>query len=315
MAHHNAALTQTQTRTQTQAAHVAVANDAETSSDEEVRKTLRARVLELLRLYLASLSEKDRAFFVRSIAEKTANGLGARVSPRDVAAEYVRVLLALSPWVLAHKVGSYGPMRARYGLELVLAMVPDLSAHVAQSAVIDVASATPDPAEAITPAKRREARRAVRKLTADPTVSAAIERSLSPVELVGHRVRAHERTIARARHVRANVSAELRGDMGLDDATLDALIASASGAIDSADVRAKGRRSQQALRSNLAPSCGRLVHELRELLGAASRMRADDPTVPALSSTYVPARKAKRAAAEPPQPVATPVTPSPAQPR
>ena len=111
--------------------------------------------------------------------------------------------------------------------------------------------------------------------------------------------------LAQVQHVRAKVSARILSDRGLSPEVLDALSSSAQRALYDREASLRTRRARQAIRSELAAPCGRLVDELRRLVAAVAAQRASDPTLPSIASPYAPpppvrARKPARKPADPP---------------
>ncbi len=262
------------------------------------RARLAASVNALLQRFHVTLADDERARFDAAVTTGRARDLGAEYSPRDVVRELARVVGLLAPWLVKSQLAPYGPLRARYALELAHATLPTLDQHAAAGATSTAGDA---PVEPLTPHGRRRAMRALSKATSAPEVKAAIERAVDDKAATTARAKDHERTLARVAHVRDAMTPRMRDDVGLTDAVLAALEDEAVTELDALDAKRDVKRTRQTLRAEVAVPCGKLVVEVRQLVAAARDNRRDNPAIPAVSSRLVRAG-AKAPAEAPPEP-------------
>ncbi len=283
--------------------------DAAASAGDPKKRSLKARVAVLMAILTSAPTPERRARLERKMTASRAVALGSEVDPAGVAADFVRCLALLSPWIIAGRLGVYGARRARYGLDLVSRMLPALAARQAHERSIETTRKRSAPVASLAPAAESEARRALSEMIEECEAQAEIEESLSPAGVVTEVARGKERIAAQVRYVRRNVSEADRADVGLTSEVLDALEGLAEHALERSAAVSRDRLAKQALRAELAEPCGRLI---REMLGAADRMRAVDASIPAASSRYARPSSAKDVdggAPEPPTPPPAPDAP------
>ncbi len=282
---------------------------AQTSAQRK-GKTARGYVASLAYLFAAFtmlITDKARAFLMARLSVAAAQSLGMRASPTDVVDEFVRCLTVYAPFIQQKRLQGYGPMRARFGLELAKGAAPLLDRYHAADPALRGAAAERDRTMAKTEAMRAGVVTGLLNLAGDDAeANERVRAAAAPQDTADAHLRAMDNLAHEIAVAREEVPEELLDDSGLDAATLDAVQSSTR---DAADARTKSRAhrlAQQQLRAELAEPCGRIYHELKTMLRAARTARQQDATIPEVTSWLV-SRTAT--AAKPPTP---PAPPSPA---
>lgn len=271
-----------------------------------------AVALRLVALFAVVLTERARAFLLGTLSVEKARALGMRASPSDVVDEFARCLVAYAPLIATRRLPGYGPLRARFGAELVRGVAAGIDRYEAQQVAVRGAAGERDGAMELTDAMRDAAVAGLRCLSGDDAALGERVRSVAePASSVAGHLRSVESIAREVEQARENVPPELLDDAGLTAEVLDAMQSSTRGASRAREQSAEARQAQQRLRAELAEPCGRIYQELRTLLAAARAARKRDRTVPSVSSWLVtrPARTRRSPAPQPtpaPQPAPTP---------
>lgn len=247
-----------------------------------------ASLTHLFATFTAPVTDEARAFLTARLSVAAAKALGLRATPTDIADEFLRCLAVYAPLILEKRLRGYGPMRARFGLELAQRSAASLDRHRAADPSLRGAAAERERTLAKTDAMRTEVVTALRNLAGDdPEAIERVRAAGRPKRAVDARLRGMEQLAQEITRARDEVPAELLDDAGLDADTLDAVLTSTR---DTSDAHASSRArrlAQQRLRGELAEPCGRIFNELKTLLRAARSARFRDPTVPDVTSWLV----------------------------
>lgn len=285
---------------------------AQTSAQRKA-KSARGYVATLAHLFAAFtmlITDKARAFLMARLSVAAAQSLGMRASPTAVVDEFVRCLTVYAPFIQQKRLQGYGPMRARFGLELAKSVAPLLDRYHAADPALRGTAAERDRTMAKTEAMRAGVVTGLLNLAGDDAeANERVRAAAAPQDTADAHLRAMDNLAHEIAVAREEVPEELLDDAGLDAATLDAVQSSTR---DAADARTKSRAqrlAQQQLRAELAEPCGRIYNELKAMLRAARTARQSDATIPEVTSWLV-SRTAT--AAKPQTPPAPPAPPSPA---
>jgi hypothetical protein len=258
------------------------------------------------------LDDDTRATY-RSLADDAkALREGADVESSVVLRDLLRVVRAAQPHVIAGKVAGYGPLRLRYVVETGRAlsqMLTDLD-----QARIDAAGKSEAREDSLdsTRTLRRRALRALKNLAgARPEEAARVRKaarthSSQPDE----RSRSLQAIADELEALAGKVSAQVAEDAGVTKAFLDNLRAQAKVVLDTRDGAgaARGGIFDHYQEMNLLD--GRILQEMRFLVGAFRDARTADPKLPALRSSLLQRssgkRKPKEKAAQTPEKAQTP---------
>lgn len=238
------------------------------------------------------------------MSAEAARASGAARSPVEYFEEFAGALDTFAPHILAKELKGYGPLRARYGAELLRDLAPSLVAYEGKRSAAKVAGGDHSRAMSLTDAQRAETRTALgRVLAGDEAASERLGATAPQSQKKSERIVAAEALVSMAERARDDVPAELLADAGLSTDTLDALKTSAREASETGATRADEASAKMALRAAMAEVCGRIKLELRVLLGAVRAARKARPTMPRFTSKLLHHGR-PRAVAAPPAPPA-----------
>ncbi len=249
-----------------------------------------------------------RAYLHQCVTSTTAILRGRTNAPSDYVSELIGALDTFAPYIAKKALPGYGPLRARYGVELLREAVPLLDALDAQSRAQRMASK--GHRDAVTRAEKQRAFATVAfraVLSGDGAPDANLGAATPKSHAKADRIQSAEELAAEVERVQGDVPAELLDDAGLTADVLGALSDKAGAATESGSVRADKASARQLLRAQLAEPCGRMRHELRVLLAAARAARKLDPNVPQFTSSLLNHDAADKREDEPaPDPAPTP---------
>ncbi|MFO0645952.1 MAG: hypothetical protein U0326_06920 [Polyangiales bacterium] len=255
----------------------------------------------LFATFTAPVTDKARAFLLSRLSVAAAKALGLRATPTDIADEFLRCLAVYAPLIQQKRLRGYGPMRARFALELTRSAAASLDRHRTADPSLRGAAAERERTLAKTDAMRAEVVTALRNLAGDdPEAIERVRTAGKPKRAVDARLRGMTQLAQEITRAREEIPAALLDDAGLDADTLDAVLAITR---DTADAHASSRArrlAQQRLRAELAEPCGRIFNELKTMLRAARAARFQDPTIPDVTSWLVTRTVAAKPAAPSP---------------
>ncbi len=267
--------------------------------------TLRA----MFAIFTMLITDRARAFLMARLSVAAARTLGMRASPSDIADEFLRCLAAYGPLVQQKRLPGYGPMRARFGLELAQGIEASLERYRAMRPEVRGAAAARDGAMERTEAMRAGVVTGLRNLAGDDDEAVGRVRAVaSPKRAADDHLRAMDQLAHEIVQARDEVPPELLDDAGLSPEVLDAVQETTRGAAEARTSSRGQRAAQQQLRAELAEPCGRIYNELKALLRAARTARKHDPTVPDVTSWLV-RRPAAAKPAQGPAPAPPPDAP------
>lgn len=268
---------------------------------------------ELLARFSLELTAEERTWLLGQVTDDAAHKMGARINVAQVVAEMCRALQTLGWWIREKQVTGYGPRRARFALDLVRGVLPDLAElQQLEREEAETADQLRRLGDAVAPARRD----AGAVLSAFRTGKATRSNDEEAVKTAPGAVASRPMKLltAKADRLREGMPASLLDDAGLTGATVDTL-ARGSAEIDALRLRlARQRERAQTLRYQLAAPAGRIHRELKALAAFQRKARKGDPKLPEFTSSL--ALKAKRRARKPkaakaPKGPATPPAPTP----
>jgi hypothetical protein len=237
------------------------------------------------------------AHFDTSITSTDALDDGSAIESVSVLDEVLRVGgIAMTP-VLDGKVIGYGRLRMRYFLD----RAAELASKVSDLDTSRVASKGAGTAKTMTLRDSRALRtRAIRVLKnlagRRPEEKARLARAGKGTEKADERARSLDALARELEDAMSKVPASVAADAGATRALVDALL-HAGGAVLGTRGEAQDARSTVAsLYDEMNLLDGRLLHELRLLIGAMRDARKEDKTVPAVKSSLFRSGKRKKAA-------------------
>ncbi len=266
------------------------------------------RAVALFALFVILPSEADCAFLLARISVAAARKSGARNNPQTVFDGLVGALETYAPWIVAGKLGGYGPRRGRFAAGLAHSIAPELDAYVAIASNERVAADSAKQALARTDPARQEIAGALQGLFGEGSEELARikTRSADDTSRDG-KLRAAGRFVAEIDAVRETVPHTMLEDAGITPEALEALAATTHGALDARAGYRRDRTARKVGRGDLSETVGRMAYELRQIVAAAKRARKNDPSVPSFASPVAVAHaRAKKAPATPAAPAPKP---------
>jgi hypothetical protein len=265
------------------------------------------RVAALLVLYTVAVDAVEFAFLTGLLAPTEAVKLGVDKNAAEVFDELSSALTTYAPYIHAMRVKGYGPRRGHFAVRFLRQVAPSLDAHATRDQSAKVASR--QAARAIEPmgdAYHQHLRALSNLLGHDPEALDRLDAKAAADHSAEEKIEALNRLVEEITRARETVPVSLLDDAGLSADVLDALTASARAARDARTSLRQEIASRQLVRGDLVPHVGRMVFELRHLLGAVKESRRTDPTLPTFRSKFVHRRAKPTRAPEP----ATPLTPA-----
>ncbi len=273
--------------------------------------TFAERVTALLVLYTVALGAEELVFLTGLLASAEAVKLGVDKNAAEVFDDLAAALTTYAPYIHAMRVKGYGPRRGRFAAEFLRKVAPSLDAHATRDRSAKVASR--HAARAIEPmgdAYHQHLRALSNLLGHDPEALDRLDAKAAADHSAEEKIEALNRLVDEITRARETVPVSLLDDAGLSADVLDTLATSAHAARDARTSLRHEMANRQLLRSELVPHVGRMVFELRHLLGAVKESRRTDPTLPTFRSKFVHRRaKVAQAPASPPPPVEPPAPP------
>jgi hypothetical protein len=255
------------------------------------------RLRRLATRFNAKLSEEARAYLVACVTTVAAIQKGRTNAPADYVDEIIGALEVFGPYIEKKAIPGYGPMRARYAIELLKQAVPLLDALGEHQRAERSASATHRNALSLTDQQRLVAGAAFRAvLSGDAAPEVSRDAATPKSGAKRDRIESAEELAAEVARVQGEVPAELLDDAGLSADVLGALSERAGKAAETASARNEKASARQLLRAQLAEPCGRIRVELQVLLAGARAARKLDANVPRFTSTVLSHTSASEAA-------------------
>lgn len=268
-----------------------------------------------------ALSTEERAWCESLLTVAEAHKLGMTYSPDTVLAEWTRCAGAVLSALVAGKLIGYGPLRFHFACDLateVARRAATQSSDVSAATGARVATRT-----TLTESRvlRREARRVLKNLAGrDPERRAQLRRTSEAREKVNTRSKSLADLAAELKRVFKTVPARIAREAGATPEFVRALNAAARGVTHADQSRQRQNQKVQQAYPVLHVLKGRLLHELRAMLGSARDARVSDPTVPtartaifkksvAAKPATVKAPVVKAPVVNPPAPVVEPQSP------
>lgn len=246
------------------------------------------RLRRLAARFNAKLSEEARDYLVACVTTTAAIQKGRSNSPADYVDEILGALEVFGPYIEKKAIPGYGPMRARYAVDLLKQAVPLLDALGEHQRAERSASATHRNALSLTDQQRLVAGTAFRAvLSGDAAPEASRDAATPKSGAKRDRIESAEELAAEVARVQGEVPADLLDDAGLTADVLGALSERAGTAADTASTRNDKASARQLIRAQLAEPCGRIRVELQVLLAGARAARKVDANVPRFTSSVL----------------------------
>ncbi|UQA54768.1 hypothetical protein [Polyangium aurulentum] len=277
-------------------------------NDENLDNLARPALFDALLAGLPGVIEEgERAYFHGLVADDRARDDGASIESALVLDQLLEVIRPALPHIAAGKVAGYGPLRLRYILELGR----DLAGRVASldAAVVGAAGASAAGAAHMAGARglRRRALRALKNLSGLHGEGGARARRAARIGGPGAadaRARSLEVIAQELSTLAASVPARVAEDAGATPELLAALRDEARALLDARHQARVARASVASKYDVMNVLDGRILHEMRLLVGALRDARALDPAIPAPRPRVL--RSGKRAARPAPVPAVPP---------
>ncbi|MFO0646564.1 MAG: hypothetical protein U0326_10030 [Polyangiales bacterium] len=246
------------------------------------------RLRRLAARFNAKLTAEARDYLVACVTTTAAIQKGRSNSPADYVDEILGALEVFGPYIEKKAIPGYGPMRARYAVELLKQAVPLLDALGEHQRAERSASATHRNALSLSDQQRLVAGTAFRAvLSGDAAPEASRDAATPKSGAKRDRIESAEELAAEVARVQGEVPADLLDDAGLTADVLGALSERAGTAADTASTRNDRASARQLIRAQLAEPCGRIRVELQVLLAGARAARKVDPNVPRFTSSVL----------------------------
>jgi hypothetical protein len=268
-----------------------------------------------------TLAPEERAWLDALVTVQAAHTLGLTAGHETVLTEWTRCANALVLALVAGRLIGYGTLRFRFACELAAEIVrlADAQSSDASEAVgvrAQVRSALTD-----TRTLRREARRVLGNLAGrHADRRARIPKTREKRERVDTRSQSLRALATELKRTLKTVPARIAQEAGATPEFVRALNAAARGVTHADQSRQRQNQKVQQAYPVLHVLKGRLLHELRAMLGSARDARVSDPTVPtartaifkksvAAKPATVKAPVVKAPVVNPPAPVVEPQSP------
>lgn len=236
-----------------------------------------------------TLDDNSRTFFRKLRSDKQAQDEGDTIHSSVVLDEFVRVTYATLPLILASKIPGYGPIRAKYLIELGV----ELATHV-HTYDHAMAAAAGSGASSTTNLKgsrnlRKTALRILKNLAGEDAEARARVKQLAEKrgENPDERTRSLERIADELDAVVAKLSPVLVADAGISPELIAGLRLNAKAVTESRDTARDTRGDTKAQLRVMNILDGRILFELRALIRAARDANKVDPTLPIIRSARV----------------------------
>lgn len=236
----------------------------------------------------SKLSEEARAYFASCVTTTTAMQKGRLSAPSEYIGEFLGALDVFRVYIEKKAIPGYGPMRARYGIELLQQAVPLLDALDEHQRLEVDAADTHRAAVSLTDRQRLLAGAAFRAvLSGDAAPSVGRDAATPKSSSKRDRMESAEVLASEVARAKADVPADVLEDAGLGSDALSALSDQVGEASDKDSARNDTASARQLLRAQLAEPCGRIRAELQVLLAGVRAARKVDPSVPRFTSALL----------------------------
>lgn len=273
------------------------------SPDEHAYPTLVQALLARLPL---QLTDDERAYYEGSIDEAEALSVGTRYESSGVLDDLLQIVNVALPHVVAGKVPGYGGLRLRYHVELGEALAEEVDRL--DTSLVEAVGATAATTTSLrgTRALRRAALRALQTLAGRRAEeSERLSRARRGSEKPDERARALEVIAQELESIVARVPARVAADAGATPELMAKLRENARAVLSTRGEAQESRGVVRSIYDEMNLLDGRIIHEIRFLVGAMRDARIGDKTIPTVRSQIL--RRASRKKAAQPAPSA-PVT-------
>lgn len=263
--------------------------------------TYPARIAELLPHFKTPVSAASRTWLQAQISESRARDEGATIASPTVLDAVIEATHTAQPSLLAGKIKGYGPLRYRYCLDLAVTLA-DKVTHF-DASVIGAAGASAEKGSSLRVSldDRRDALRMLKNFTgSDPAAKARLKKVRGRNERPDERATSLQGISSELQAVTAGVPPELVTDAGVTHDLSKRLNGYAHAVVATHDTAHEERAALLAQYDAMNVLDGRILHELRALVGAMTDTRKSDTSVPVLKIAALRngKRKSKKANSE-----------------
>lgn len=254
------------------------------------------------------VSPEELAFFHSSITAPDALAEGTRIESVTVLDEVLRVGALAVESAVANKVTGYGPLRMRYFTDLAGSLAAKVTQLDTSRVQASGAGTARDASLVSTRTLRLQAIRVLKNLAGRrPEAKSRLKTAREGAEKADERVRSLEALAKELEEQIAKVPAGIAADAGATPVLVDALKVASGGVLGSKGSAQDARGTIASLYDEMNELDGRLMHELRLLVGALRDSRKTDNSIPAMKSPLLKSGNRKKAtSAAPPGGGATP---------
>lgn len=232
-----------------------------------------------------TLAADERAYYEGSIPEADALRDGARVESAGVLDDILQLAAQSLPPVVAGKVAGYGGLRLRYVLELAQALAAKVDRLDTSLVEASGASAAKTTSLRGTRFLRRSALRALKNLAGKRAEDRArMSHAGEGAEKPDERARSLEAIAQELSSIVAKIPARVAADAGATSALMDELRQNAKAVLTTRSDAQGSRGAVYSIYDEMNVLDGRIMHEIRLLVGAMKDARIGDKTIPRVRS-------------------------------
>lgn len=249
-----------------------------------------------------SVGPQAKNFFHGLIPDQSAQEEGSHIHSATVLDELLRIVPPALPFISAAKIPGYGPVRLKYLLDMGLELATHMHGH--DQAMINAAGAGATKATSLKGSRtlRRTAIRVLKSLAGKDKIALARldEAASENKERPDERARGLDALANELEAALARTPAEVAADLGLTSNLIAELRQNAKAVLGARSSAKESRGDISSLYDRMNILDGRVLFELRALLGAMRDARKSDPAIPSIKAGRLQdSRKAAKAPAPP----------------
>lgn len=254
-----------------------------------------ALVHELIAQVPLTLADDERAYYEGSITEADALRAGTRYESSGVLDDILQLAAKSLPHVVAGKVAGYGGLRLRYALEASAALAARVDRLDTSLVEASGASAAKTTSLRGTRSLRRTALRALKNLAGKrPEERKRVRQAGRGTEKPDERARSLEAIAEELSTIVAKIPARVAADAGATPELMAELRKNARAVLTTRSEAQGSRGAVYSIYDEMNLLDGRILHEVRLLLGAMTDARAGDKTIPFVRSLLLQKKSNKK---------------------
>lgn len=254
-----------------------------------------ALVHEQLAHVAITLADDERAYYEASISEADALRNGTRYESSGVLDDILQLVAKSLPHVIAGKVAGYGELRLRYVLETADALAAKVDRLDTFLVEASGASAAKTTSLRGTRSLRRTALRALKNLAGKRTEERKrVRQAGRGTEKPDERARSLEAIAEELSTIVARIPPRVAADAGATPELMSELRKNAKAVLTTRSEAQGSRGAVYSIYDEMNLLDGRILHEIRLLLGAMTDARAGDKTIPLVRSLLLQKKKSKK---------------------